>query len=212
VNRLGYQVRLSAISGIQSAFQILFVVVAMIPVRFIISWIFDRHATVDWKASLIVGCSITTLWYIAVCVSTFADLRREAARGRKPRQTFPASAFLTGLYGIAVVFSAAIAIGTHREGDPIWIQVLPLVFVFIAFYGWPRTIHSDEKAIWQRTRFGLKRVIPYDEVLAVAYAQGTTTVTGQQATIEHTQYHAGAEQFQSVVSRRSGKQIYQPAT
>jgi hypothetical protein len=97
VNRLGYEVRLSAISGIQSALQILFVVVAMIPVRFLMGWIFDRHAAVDWKTSLIVGCSIAALWYIAVCVSTFADLRREAARGRNPRQTFPASAFLTGL-------------------------------------------------------------------------------------------------------------------
>jgi hypothetical protein len=207
VNRLGYQVRLSAISGIQSAFQILFVVVAMIPVRIIMGWMFDRHAPVDWKASLIVGCSIATLWYIAVCVSTFADLRRDAARGRNRLQSFPASAFVTGLYGITVVFSAAIAIGTHREGDPIWIQLLPLVFVFIAFYGWPRTIHSDEKGVWQRTRFGLKRIIPYDEVVAVAYAQGTTTVTGQRATIEHTQYHAGTDPFQRVVSGRSGRKI-----
>jgi len=61
MNRIGYQVRLSAISGIQSVFQILFVVVAMIPVRFLMGWIFDRHAAVDWKTSLIVGCSIAAL-------------------------------------------------------------------------------------------------------------------------------------------------------
>jgi hypothetical protein len=208
VNHLKYQLRLSAISGIQSALQIMFVVVAMIPVRIIIGWMFDRRAAVDWKVSLIVGSSIATLWYIAVCVSTFVDLRRDTTRGRDPRQSFPASAFVTGLYGVTVAFSATIAIGTHRENDPIPIQLIPLVFVFIAFYGWPRTIHSDEKGVWQRTRLGLKRVIPYDEIVAVAYAQGTTTVTGRQATIEHTQYHAGVNQFQRMVSRRSGKEIY----
>lgn len=208
MNRLNYQARLSAISGIQSTLQILFVMVVMISVRIIMHWIFNDHAVIDWKTSLIVGCSIAAMWYTAVCVSTFADLRREVVRGRSSRQSFPANAFLTGLYGLTLVFSAAIAIGTHREGDPIWIQLLPLIFVFIAFYGWPRTIHSDEKCVWQRTRLGLKRTISYDEVLSVAYMQGTTTVTGKHATIEHTQYHAGADRFQRVVSRRSGKKIW----
>jgi hypothetical protein len=120
VNRLNYQARLSAISGIQSTLQILFVMVVMIPVRIIMHWIFNDHAVIDWKTSLIVGCSIAAMWYTAVCVSTFADLRREVVRGRSSRHSFPANAFLTGLYGLTLVFSAAIAVGTHREGDPIW--------------------------------------------------------------------------------------------
>jgi hypothetical protein len=51
VNRLGYQVRLSAISGIQSTLQILFVVVAAIPVRGLIERIFSRDVSVDTTAT-----------------------------------------------------------------------------------------------------------------------------------------------------------------
>ena len=144
--------RLSAISGIQSMLQIFLVIVAMIPVRVIIERIFSRNVSVDWNAGLIVGCSIATLWYLGVCVSTFVDMRRDAVRGRNPRQSFPAIAFVTGVYGLALALSTVLVIGTHREGDPMWIQLSSLVFVLIAFYGWPRTIHVDETGVWQTAK------------------------------------------------------------
>ena len=212
MNRIGYQVRVSAISGIQSTLQILFVVVAAIPVRVLIERIFSRDVSVDWRTSLIAGCSIATLWYLGVCVSTFVDIRRDAIRGRTPRQSFPASAFWTGLYGLTLILSAAMVIGTHREGDPMWIQLTPLVFVLIAFYGWPRTIHVDETGVWQRTRLGLKRRIRFEDVLAVAYEHGTTTVAGKEATIEHTPYHAGAGSIREVLSKRSHRKTYYSGT
>lgn len=208
MNRLGYQVRVSAISGIQSTLQILFVVVAGIPVRVLIERIFSRDVRVDWRTSLIAGCCIAMVWYLGVCVSTFVDLRRDASRGRTPRQNFPATAFWTGMYGLILILSAAIVIGTHREGDPVWIQLTPLVFVLIAFYGWPRTIHVDETGVWQRTRFGLKRRIQFEDVLAVAHEDGTTTVTGKEATIEHTPCHVGSSRIREVLSTRSHKRIY----
>ncbi len=212
MNRLDYQVRVSAISGIQSTLQILFVVVAEIPVRVLIERIFSRDVRVDWRASLAVGCSIAALWYLGVCLSTFVDLRRDAAHGRDPRQSFPASAFLTGLYGLTLILSAAIVIGTHREGDPVWVQLTPLVFVLIAFYGWPRTIHVDETGVWQRTRLGLKRRIRFEDILAIAYEQGSTTVTGKEATIEHTPYHVGTQRIQKVLSKRSHRKLYYSGT
>jgi hypothetical protein len=212
VNRLGYQVRVSAIGGIQSTLQILFVVVAAIPVRVLIERIFSRDVSVDWRTSLIAGCSIATLWYLGVCVSTFVDMRRDAIRGRTPRQSFPASAFWTGMYGLTLVLSAAMVIGTHREGDPMWVQLTPLVFVLIAFCGWPRTIHVDETGVWQRTRLGLKKRIRFEDVLAVAHEHGTTTVVDKVATIEHTPCHAGSSQIQEVLSKRSHKKIYYGGT
>lgn len=212
MNRLGSQVRVSAISGIQSTLQILFVAVAAIPVRVLIERIFSRDVSVDWRTSLIAGCSIATLWYLGVCVSTFVDMRRDAIRGRTPRQSFPASAFWTGMYGLTLVLSAATVIGTHREGDPMWIQLTPLVFVLIAFFGWPRTIHVDETGVWQRTRLGLKRSIRFEDVLAVTHEHGTTTVVDKEATIEHTPCHAGSSQIQEVLSKRSHKKIYYGGT
>src|SRR5690349_5229138 len=110
----------------------------MIPVRVVIDRTLSRNVSVDWRASLIVGSSIAALWYLGFCVSTFVDIHRDAVRGRSPRQSFPANAFVTGVYGLALVLSAVLVVGTHREGDPMWMQLLPLVFVLIAFYGWPR--------------------------------------------------------------------------
>jgi len=212
VNRLGFQVRVSAISGIQSTLQILFVVVAAIPVRVLIERIFSREVSADWETSLIAGCAIATFWYLGVCVSTFVDIRRDAIRGRTPRQSFPATAFWTGAYGLMLALSAAIVIGTHREGDSMWTQLTPLVFVLIAFFGWPRTIHVDETCVWQRTRLGLKRRIRFEDILAVTYEQGTTTVSGKEATIEHTPCHAGSSQIQEALSKRAHKKIYYGGT
>jgi hypothetical protein len=194
-------------SGLPSALQILFVTVAMIPVHAIINWVFYRNATVDWKTSLVVGSSIALMWYIGVCVSTYVDIRRAVERGREFRQSFPASAFAAGIYGVSVLFSGVMSIGMYREGDPVWIQLIPLAFLLIAFYGWPRTIHCDERGIWQRSRFGLKTLIPYGDVLAVTQSQGTTTVSGTEGSIEHTQYHADAGQFQRVTAKRTGKPV-----
>lgn len=212
MNRLGFQVRVSAISGIQSTLQMLFVLVAAIPLRILVERIFNRDVSVDWETSLIAGCSIATFWYLGVCVSTFVDKRRDAIRGRTPQQSFPATAFWTGMYRLLLALSAAMVIGTHREGDSMWTQLTPLVFVLMAFFGWPRTIHVDETGVWQRTRLGLKRRIRFEDVLALAHEDGTTTVVGKEATIEHTACHAGSSQIQEVLSKRSRKKIYYGGT
>jgi len=59
---------------------------------------------------------------------------------------------------------------------------------------------------------GLKRRIGFEDVLAVAYEHGTTTVAGKEATIEHTPCHAGRSQIQDVLSKRSHKKIYYGGT
>lgn len=50
--------------------------------------------------------------------------------------------------------------------------------------------------------------IPYSAVIAIASCNGTTTVTGESASIEHTQYHAATQQFLSLLAKRTGKEIY----
>jgi hypothetical protein len=88
-------------------------------------------------------------------------------------------------------------------------QLLPLGFVALAFYGWPRTITCTETTVSQRTLFGWKKQIPYRSVEAISVdCDGTTAVLGAGTTIEHTRYHLDADAFREVVSRRSGKPIY----
>jgi hypothetical protein len=49
---------------------------------------------------------------------------------------------------------------------------------------------------------GLKRRIRFEDILAVSHEQGTTTVTGKEATIDHTPYHVGTGRIEEVVSKR----------
>jgi hypothetical protein len=207
LNRLRYQLRVSTAAGLQSAGWGLLTMAALLPVAAIINWVFDRRRT-DWKLSLALGGSLSLIWCMAVFVSTLVDLRRAASRRREMKQVFPATAFIGGLYSVTVLLAGAISIGTYREGDSVWLQLAPLSFLAIAFYGWPRAIHCDENKIWQRSRLGTKRSIHYDNVIAVAYSQGTTTVTGTPVVIEHTQYHADVGQFQRLLSKRTGKDIH----
>lgn len=180
----------------------------MIPVRGFINWTFTRNADFNWKASLIVGCSIAMLWYFGVCISTFIDVRRVMLRERSFRQSYPATALIAGIYAVGVIMASALVVGMYREGDPLWMQTIPLGLFLISFYGWPRTIHCDSNGIWQRTRFGIKKYIPYSDVLAVGRSGEAAIVTGAKASIEHTEYHAGAEQFQELLQKRTGKEIY----
>jgi hypothetical protein len=152
---------------------------------------------------------VASIWYIATFLSTLFDLRThdriEAARA----PSFPATSFLTGLYGITTIFSLALIKGLHAEGDPIWMQLLPLVFVLIAFYAWPRTIHCGELSVWQRNRFGRKKVIPYQAIQAISVSPGgSTIVLGLEGTIEHTPQHVDAESFRHLTASRSAKPVY----
>lgn len=208
MSRLAYHIRASALSGVQPALQIVLVTVALIPVRIILNRVLESDAAVDWKLSLVVGGSIALMWYVGVCASTFVDIRCEIAHGRQLRQSFPATAFIAGLYGVAVLFSAVMAIGMYRENDPAWLQLIPLSFVLIAFYAWPRTIHIDESGVWQRSRFGRKTRLNYSDVIALSYSDCTTTVTGSSGIIEHTQYHAAGSRFVGLVSKRSNREVY----
>jgi hypothetical protein len=208
VNRLRYQLRASAASGLQVAVVGLLLMAAILPVAAIINWIFDRHATVEWKISLAVGCSLLLVFSAAIFFSTFVDLRRAASRRHQVKQVFPATAFMSGLYSVVILLAGGLCVGMHREGDPLWLQFISLVFAAIVFYGWPRAIHCDESGIWQRSRLGARRNIHYGNVVSLAYSQGTTAVTGDRVVIEHTKYHADAVQFQRLLSKRTGKDIY----
>ena len=60
--------------------------------------------------------------------------------------------------------SCVLVWGTHREGDPAWMQCLMLCFALISGYGWPHRITFDNMGLTQRSLFGIKRTILYRDV------------------------------------------------
>ena len=205
---VGYQLRLSTLSGLRSALVILCVTTVMIPIRALIDKAFSRDVVVDWKASLIVGCSMAFIWYVGICASTFVDIHGAVTGGNEDRQSFPAAALITGIYGTGVLISAVLSVGLYRERDSLWMQMFPLGLSLIAFYGWPRTIHCDSNGLWQCTRLGFKRYIPYEAVIAMGSREGITTVTGESFSIAHTQYHTDSAGFQKLLETRAHKRVY----
>jgi hypothetical protein len=208
--RLLQEIRASALAGSRSAFRMIAFSLLWLPIGTAINLIFDGKARTDWKISLEVGGTIAILWYGVSFFSTLRDLRKESriAVAKNPR--FSATAFVSGLYGATAIFSLWLTRGLHAEGDPLWLQLLPLVFLGAVLYAWPRPIHCDDQSIWQRGRWGRKKSIRYQDIqsISLSCAGGTTTVLGPRAMLEHTSQHVDPESFRRLVSLRSGKPIY----
>ena len=209
VGRLIRQVCTSASAAVRPALLVLMVTALTLPFQALINAILVSKATTDWKLALVVGAVVASIWYIAAFLSTLFDLRTQDRIEVAMAPSFPATSFLIGLYGVTTILSLALINGLHAEGDPIWMQLLPLVFVVIAFYAWPRTIHCGALSVWQRNLWGRKKDIPYREIQAISVsANGTTTVLGLEETIEHTQQHVGAESFRHLVASRCARPVY----
>lgn len=208
-NRTVQQVRQSAAVAFRSALQVILVIALTLPFQVLIGVFFDKKINTDWKLALKVGGTIASIWYLVTFTSTLVDFRKYDRINAARAPSFPATSFLTGLYGLTAIVSLALIKGLNAEGDPMWLQLLPLVFVGIAFYAWPRTIHCAELSVWQRDRWGRKTDIPYQSIQAISVSPGgTTTVLGSEVTIEHTPQHVDAESFRHFVSSRSAKPIY----
>jgi hypothetical protein len=208
-SRLSPQLRLSAATALLPALQFVLVTLVMIPFTAILGLVFGSDRHVDWRVSITVGGILGLIWFVAIFLSTLADLRKEDRIEVTGSSSFPAQSFVSGLYGLTTVVCMWAILGLHRDHEPLWLQLLPLGFIAIAFYGWPRTIRCNETNLTQRAMFGWKKRIPYVSVEAISVgSDGTTTVLGAGTTIEHTSHHIDAATFRETVSRRSGRPIW----
>lgn len=172
-----------------------------------------RKLGVSWDPSLahlgLVLSLILAFVFAAVAVLTRLDFYRSTAIAKAQSPAFSATSLVTAIYAAAALVSLAIIAGLHSQGEPAWIQLLSSAFGILAWYGWPRTIHCGETAVWQRTKWGVKCSIPYVDIQVISVGHdGTTVVLGPNASIEHTSSHMAPEQFQFMVSKRSGKPVY----
>lgn len=208
-SRSRQQLRISALAGTESALHVFLYALLMLPIKAAIDLTFEEKVG-DWILALKVGAALAAIWCCVTFFSTFFDLRRQIQIEESANPRFPATTFIAGLYGLTTVGSIGLIIGLRREGDPVWIQILMLVFPCIAMYAWPRTIHCDERSVWQRNLWGRKKSIPYDEIQSISSGHGdaATTVVGLHAVIEHTSEHSDPAAFMHLVSKRSGKRVY----
>ena len=207
--RFSLQLRLSAAAALRPALHFVLVTLLMIPITAFVLLVLGDEKQVDWSVSAAVGGILGSIWFMAVFLSTLSDLRKQDRNETARKPTFPAQSFYSGLCWLAIVGSAWLIVGLRRDREPLWLQLLPLGFVALAFFGWPRTITCSETAVSQRTLLGRRKQIPYASIEAISVSSdGTTMVLGAARTIEHTQYHVDAWAFREVVSHRSGKQVY----
>jgi hypothetical protein len=204
--RVFQQIRYSASAAFRAALILAIYTVIMIPVRSLIDSILHQQIELKWKEPVLVGGILTAVWFVAEFLSTLCDLLRHDRIQAASLPSFPAGSFIAGLYGFTLIMSLSMMIGMYSEGDSWKSQLIPLAFMVIAFYGWPRTIHCDEHSIWQRNLWGRKKTLAYEEIKVICTnAEGTTAVIGHKTIIEHTQYHADFNSFRRIICKRSGK-------
>ena len=206
--RLKRQIQASTFAGFQAALHVLAFGVLFLPILALVNLVFHREIWGNLSLSLLIGMAIALMWCVATFTSTLLDLRKHDRLGSTVTTSFPATTFVAGLYGVTSIGSAWLIVGLHKEREPVWMQLLALGFVVLAFYGWPRTIHCNDTSVSQRSLFGRKRTLPYSAVEAISVDHdGTTTVLGAGVTIDHTRYHIDPEVFRETVSTRSGRQV-----
>ena len=204
------QLRLSAITAALSAAQVFIVPVGVASVMSALALVFRSFGAVDWKFVLAVNGVFSALWFLTVFVSTLADLRAEDRRDVSARPVFGPATFFIIIYGVLIVLSVCMSQGMWREGDSLWDQLIPLSLVVLAWHCWPRAIRFGPDSILQRTRFGKLKRLEYKDVLGASFlpTDGTTIVTGECVTIEHTVQHANVALFQALVEERTGKKFF----
>ena len=158
-DRLWLQVRASALAGFASAVHVLLCAALMIPLRLGLDLLLARATEGDLKLPVVLASSFAAAWFFATFTSTFLDLRRQDRIGAARNPSFPATAFVAGLYGRATIGSLCLIIGLHQQREPLWMQVLPVTFV-VLFFAWPRTIYCSEHCISQRNLWGSSDPLP----------------------------------------------------
>jgi len=156
-NRSKRHIRESALEGFRVALHVLLGAVLIFPFQAAINFVFGNDTWPDWHLPAFLALAFASIWFVFMFVTTLLDLRKEDRVGKARRPTFSAPGFASGIYGITAVVSLGLIVGLHREGDPAWMQFMPLIFVALAFYGWPRTIHCNETAVSQRNLGATKR-------------------------------------------------------
>jgi hypothetical protein len=212
-NRAALQVRLGVLRAGISASTILFAALLILPLRALINRVSDGNwGTIDWRWSLEIIGTIAGVWFAVMFVSNFIDSRSSDRRDETANPSFGVTTFMRIIFSANVGLSGLLFWGIGRQHGPAWAQWVSLSFALLAFFGWPRTITLDEVGISQRSLFGTRRTIPYNEVKSLIYdpKQRAIVIAGPETTIKHTSCHSDRAVFDSLLEERTKKEVQRP--
>jgi hypothetical protein len=204
-------IRSAAVLALRTSLPVFLSVIALLPLASIINRVFDGTWSVNWRLMLTVSGILTGIIFAFLFFAQLLEYSAKEHRRLAQRMVFPAAMWLRGLYLTSIVMGFGLMAGTYSEGDPLWVVVTPVCFVFLGFFAWPRAIRITDSAIRQRRAlFGFKE-IQLDEIESVAYdaSSGETIVFGKNGTrIVHTSMHVDGERFADKLQSATGKDEY----
>jgi hypothetical protein len=176
----------------------------------LIDLLFRSPATIDWKFKIEFSLVIAAICSLIVFASTWADARAEGVRDHTVDPAFPGGSFYRGLYAVGAVGSLMMMAGLYRQQESLWQQLIPLGFLVLVWFGWPRSIYFHADALGQKTRFGKMRRLEYSAVEYISFdkREACTIVAGGGIKIVHTPQHASRDLFQELIQERTGKPVW----
>jgi hypothetical protein len=193
--------------GLQIALTIPIVAV----LRAIVGRIFESDWNIDWGLLATMTSVFAGGWFVFSFVTQVMDDRAEEQREQATGHLrFPGETWIRAVYSATMLMGVGLAIGTYREGDPLWMSVLSLGFVAMGLIGWPHAVEFRDGEIRQRSRFFRVKAIPYVAIKSAASSPSTgeTLVFGQDGTIiTHTKEHASRIQFIDYLKQVTGKGV-----
>jgi hypothetical protein len=123
----------------------------MVPVLSMVHRVFDGTWYVNWPLMLSISGILTGCFFSFFFITQLLEFSATSKREREGQLIFPGVMWLRGVYLLAILMGFTIMVGMYKEGDP-WLDavVLPICFVLIGFFGWPRAIQIAEFEIRQR--------------------------------------------------------------
>jgi hypothetical protein len=205
------KIRSAAVLALRTSLRIFISLVLIVPLASIMNRVFDGTWSVDWRLMLTVSGILTGCVFAFLLLAQVLESYAKEHRRLAQRMVFPAAMWLRGLYLTCILMGFGLMVGTYSEGDPSWVVVLPVCFVFLGYFAWPRAIEITESAVRQRRVLVGFKEIRLHEIESVAYdaARGETIVFGKNGTrIVHSAMHVDGERFADKLHSATGKDEY----
>jgi hypothetical protein len=203
--------RSAAALALRTSLPILVTAVLALPLLSVVNRVFDGTWSVAWRPGLMVSGILTGLVFAFFFLAQMLEFTAQTHRERALRFVFPAAMWLRGLYLGSIALGVTLMAGMYFEKDPWVIVVLPVCFVFLGFFAWPRTIEITESAIRQRrVLFGFKE-IPLGEIESIVGDDSSDEIAvfGKNGTrIVHTSTHVDGKRFLERLASLTGKSGY----
>ncbi len=110
------------------------------------------------------------------------------------------------IYGFGCLLAASILFALAAAGSPQWSLAIPGAFVVLFLWFWPADLVVTPTYIIQRSWWGIREKMAWDEVIDVSHRSGdrsTFVLAADGREIHHTGLHADPARFQAEVKLRT---------